>query len=80
MCDFLAIWFEIHLMPHLLCFVFVCFYDEVTYHQRFGLFFDLPADLHLVLLKNNLRSKSDNHKNIIKGSGKIRYSLLLIPR
>ena len=32
------------------------FYDEVTYYQRLEVFFDLKKDLHLVSLKNNLRS------------------------
>ena len=40
MCDFHAVWFEIHLMPHLLLFFafLYCFYDEVAYCQRYKFF------------------------------------------
>ena len=45
----------------------VCFYDKVTYLQRFEVSLKLCVDLHLVLLKNNLRivlASNKQFKNI----------------
>ena len=76
-CDPYAIWFEIHLMQHLLLgSVLDCFYDETTMSWAFPSSSEgITACLTQKYFKNNFKRKIENLKNI-EVKQKIQHSFL----